>query len=108
LAKAGRTTLEPEREAWVDGRRDLFPPQVRLVLRFALHTIIGVALFLLIGGAAVFLNYCTIWIEGTGISPYVMYGVHGIEFLLFAIDVICFLVFVFKETWIFVRDIIRL
>ena len=36
------------------------------------------------------------------------YGVEAIEFFLFAVDVVCLLVFVIKETWIFVREIIRL
>lgn len=62
----------------------------------------------MIAGAAVFLNYCVKWIDGTGISPYMSYGVEAIEFFLFSVDAVCLFVFVIKETWIFVREIIRL
>lgn len=68
---------------------------------------IGVLLFALVAGAAVFLNYCTVLIEGTGVSRYLVEAVRLLEFFLFACDFICFIVFQGKETWILLREIVR-
>jgi hypothetical protein len=44
---------------------------------------------------------------GAHISPYILYGVQGMEFFLFAADFVCLVAFVVKETLIFLRDICR-
>lgn len=75
--------------------------------RFAFHTIVGIVLFSLVGGAAVLLNYFTNLIEHVGVSPYVIMAIQGLEFFLFAVDFLCLVVFVSEETWIFCREIVR-
>jgi hypothetical protein len=75
--------------------------------RFALHTLVGVVMFAVVGGAAVFLNYFTNLIEQLGISPYIVVAIQGLEFFLFAVDFLCLVIFIVKETWVFCREIIR-
>jgi hypothetical protein len=66
--------------------------------RFALHTLVGVVMFAVVGGAAVFLNYFTNLIEQLGISPYIVVAIQGLEFFLFAVDFLCLVIFIVKET----------
>jgi hypothetical protein len=75
--------------------------------RFAFHTIVGIVLFSLVGGAAVSLNYFTNLIEQMGVSPHIITAIQGLGFFLFAVDFLCLVVFVGKEAWDFCRDIIR-
>jgi hypothetical protein len=69
-----------------------------------LHTLVGVFLFSLVGGAAMIVNYFTVYIERSGVSPYILCGVQGLEFFLFAADFICMIVFIVKEVLIFIGD----
>jgi len=80
---------------------------VALVYRFVLHTLAGVFLFSLVGGVAVLLNYGTVLIEQSGVSPYAMLAVRGLEGFLFVVDFLCIVVFVGTETWTFIRDVLR-
>lgn len=72
-----------------------------------MHTTVGVVMFGVIGGATVLLNDAARLIAGTGISPYIVLGVQGLEFFLFAADLVCVVAFVSMETWTFLRDIVR-
>jgi hypothetical protein len=67
---------------------------VALVYRFVLHTLAGVFLFSLVGGVAVLLNYGTVLIERSGVSPYATLAVRGLEGFLFVVDFLCIVVFV--------------
>lgn len=92
-----------------DQRRQIaISPQIRLVGRFASHTTVGIALFSLVGGAAVLLNYFTNLIERVGVSPHIIMAIEGQGYFLFAVDLLCLVVFVGKEAWDFCRDIMRL
>ena len=59
------------------------------------------------GGATYLLNWGTDLLSTTTVSRYIIYAVQGLEFFLFAADFICLVVFVIKETWIFLREILR-
>jgi hypothetical protein len=75
--------------------------------RFAFHTIVGIVLFCLVGGAAVSLNYLTNLIERVGVSADIVLAIRGLELFLFAVDFLCLVVFVSKEAWDFCREIMR-
>lgn len=77
------------------------------VLRLAIHTIVGMSLFALIGAAAVLLHHAIVFIEYSRVSPSIIMTLHGIEFLIFASDALCLVVFIIHETNIFLRTILR-
>jgi hypothetical protein len=79
---------------------------VVLAYHFVAHTVVGVVLFSIVGGVAVLLNQGTILIEGTGVSPYIVLAIRGLEFFLFAADLVCTVVFVAVETLILLRDVV--
>ena len=73
---------------------------------FAIHTIVGVFIFVILGSAAVMLHYIAEFIAASGVSPYIVLAVQALEFFLFAIDFMCMVVFVVREAWIFLREIV--
>ncbi len=77
---------------------------LKLIIGFAAHTVIAVLLFGLIGGAAALLDYYTKLLAGLGVSHYVTLATQGLEYFLFAIDAICFVVYVLRETWLLLRS----
>jgi hypothetical protein len=80
---------------------------VALVYRFVLHTLAGVFLFSLVGGVVVLLSQGTVLIERFGAPAYAMLAVRGLESFLFAIDLLCIVVFITAEAWTFLRDVMR-
>jgi hypothetical protein len=81
---------------------------LRLVTAFALHTIAAVLLFALIGGAAALLNYYTRFLETAGMPLLVIKAIHLTEYFLFGIDLVCFLVYVTREAWLLLRQMLVL
>jgi len=79
---------------------------LKLVIGFAFHTVVAVALFALIGGAAALLNFYTHLLEGAGMSPLIIQAIHWTEYFLFGIDLLCFLVYVTRETFLLLRAIL--
>ena len=79
---------------------------LKLITGFAFHTVVAVGLFALIGGAAALLNMYTRLLEGAGMSPLVIKAIHMTEYFLFAVDLLCFLVYVSVEAWRLLRDIL--
>lgn len=77
-------------------------PVWRLVRRIA----IAVGLFAVLAGAAFLLWLGTEWLHSLGAPDYLYRSCLLITELLFALDVICFLVFTLAETIKFIRDII--
>ncbi len=71
---------------------------LKAAYRFTLHTVAGAAMFAVVGGAAVALNYCAILIANTGVSPYIVLATQSLEFFLFLADVIC-VVFFIRVCW---------
>jgi hypothetical protein len=81
------------------------PEQIKAILRFVIHTVVGALLFSIVGVVAILLSYLTSFIEGSHVSPYILYGFQGLEIFLFAADIVCLVIFVVKETLIFCRQI---
>ncbi len=79
---------------------------LRLIAAFAFHIIAAVGLFALIGGAAALLNMYTRLLEGAGMSPWIIAAIHGTEYVLFAADMLCFLVYMGREVWVLLRAIV--
>jgi|GEM_PF-2733569 len=79
---------------------------LRLITAFALHIIAAVGLFALIGGAAALLNFYTRFLEQAGMSPLIIRAIHLTEYVLFGADLLCFLVYVAREVWLLLREIL--
>lgn len=79
---------------------------LRLITAFAFHTVAAVGLFALIGGAAALLNYYTRLLESVGMAPLIIKAIHLTEYFLFALDLICFLIYVTSEAWFLLRHIL--
>lgn len=71
------------------------------------HTVVGVFLFSIVGGAAVFLHYLTSIIKKWGVDDYIIMAIQGLGFFIFSIDFLCLVVFILKEAWTFVRELMR-
>ena len=74
---------------------------------FALHTVVGIALFLIVAAATWVLRHVVIALEQDGISRLILAVLTGVEYLLFAADVICLVLFVIVECVSFVRRLLR-
>ena len=79
---------------------------LRVLSAFAFHIIVAVVLFALIGGAAALLGMYTRLLEHAGISPLIIQAIHWTEYVLFAADLVCFLVYIAREVWLLLRDIV--
>jgi hypothetical protein len=76
---------------------------LKLVAAFAFHTVVAVALFALIGGAAALLDYYTKVLGNLGMSHLIIEAIKATEYFLFAVDLLCFVVYVTRETWLLLR-----
>lgn len=81
---------------------------LRLITAFALHTVAAILLFALIGGAAALLNIYTRLLEGVGMSPLIIQAIHLTEYFLFGVDLLCFVVYVSREAWLLLREMLIL
>ena len=79
---------------------------LKLISAFAFHTVVAVALFALIGGAAALLNFYTRLLESANMSPLIIQAIHMTEYFLFGVDLLCFLVYVSHEAWLLLRAIV--
>jgi hypothetical protein len=80
---------------------------LKLVAAFAFHIPVAAGLFALIGGAAALLDYYTKVLAGLGMSPLIVEAIKATEFFLFAVDLLCFVVYTTRETWLLLRSMIR-
>ena len=76
---------------------------LKLVAAFAFHTVVAVALFALIGGAAALLDYYIKVLVGLGMAYWIIESIKATEYFLFAVDLLCFVVYVARETWLLLR-----
>lgn len=78
---------------------------LKVLWHFVVKVVAGVAIFLVIAGAALLLWEITEWMDRQG-APYVLqWGCTGIADLLFFSDVICFGFFIIAESWKLLREI---
>ncbi len=84
-------------------------PRRRLpvVVRFGIQILVGVAVFVLVSAAAVALSVWVDHLESFRISEYIIVTLRGFEFFLFAVDALCFLVFLLVEAAILIRAMIH-
>ena len=78
-----------------------------IVMKFALHTLAGVVLFAVIGAAAALLAHYTNMLAQLKISPLVIEGMHAAEYFLFAVDMLCFAVYVSREAFMLIAAMVR-
>ncbi|HTZ71299.1 MAG TPA: hypothetical protein VMB71_11665 [Acetobacteraceae bacterium] len=76
---------------------------LKLVAGFAFHTVVAVALFAMIGGAAALLDYYTKVLGNLGMPEAILLAIKATEYFLFAVDLLCFVVYVTRETWLLLR-----
>ena len=79
---------------------------LRHAFTFALHTIVGIALFGMIAGAVWVLHVVTAALQTAGLPPYILSVLTFVEYLLFAIDVLSLVVFVSTECVTFLRHLL--
>lgn len=79
---------------------------LKLVAAFAFHTVAAVLLFALIGGAAALLDYYTGILGQLGLPVQLLKAIKLTEYLLFAVDLLCFVVYVLRETWLLLRAMV--
>jgi hypothetical protein len=70
--------------------------------------VVAVALFALIGGAAALLDYYTKILSGLGMSNIIIEAIKATEYFLFAVDMLCFVVYVTRETVLLLRTMLGL
>ena len=70
---------------------------IHLVGRFALHSLCGVALFALVSLVALFFNWFGHWISEYGVNIYVALAIQSLEFFVFAVDFLLFVLFMLRE-----------
>jgi hypothetical protein len=75
------------------------------LVTFAVHIFVGTGIFLLIGAAAVGLDLFMKWLEGLGVSPYIIVGLMIAKIALFSADVLLFLIYLANTSWEFVRGL---
>jgi hypothetical protein len=68
--------------------------------QFAVHGIVGTAIFVLIAVPAVSLSILLKWLETRNIDPNLIYGLKGAEYLVFVVDLLLF-------AWFVVRTAVR-
>lgn len=79
---------------------------LKLVIGFAFHTVVAVLLFALVGGAAALLHYYTEVLARIGMPPLILSAIKWTEYFLFAVDLLCFAVYVSRETWLLLRSML--
>lgn len=75
---------------------------VKTPVRFFLETVTSICLFLIIGSAAVGLNFCVLYLQKNNIDQVIIYGLKFAEYSLFIADLVLFGRFLWvtvQKTW---------
>ncbi len=67
--------------------------------RFAVHSVVGSALFVVIAVPAVLLSLAVNWLEAKQIATGIVTGLKVAEYFLFGVDLLLFAWFVLKAAW---------
>jgi len=85
------------------------PKSLAVVTDFVVKVVVAVFAFLTLGCAAIALNLFNSFAGSHGLLPvYILFGMTGLEYAIFAVDTICFGYFLLIETIRFLRDITAL
>lgn len=80
---------------------------LKFVVRFGVHIVLGGLVFAFVAGFSISLHWLMNRIlDGAEAFPYVRGSIEGVEFFIFATDLICVVAFVVKETWVLLRSLL--
>ena len=82
------SVAQPEVVAWKD-----------IPKRFAVHVVIGVFMFLVVGAAAVGLHYFVEWMTASGLDSWMIRVARWLEYFLYGADVLVFSVYIARATF---------
>lgn len=60
----------------------------KILLAFAAHVLTAVVVFCIVGAGAWLLHVARHWLQAQGLDEIILVGLHGLEILLFACDVL--------------------
>jgi hypothetical protein len=80
---------------------------LKLVGIFAWHVLAGCVLFVTVCFGAIGLDVFTGWMNSIGMPIYITYAGSLLEYFVFTVDVVCFVVFVLKEAVLLIRQILQ-
>lgn len=72
---------------------------------FAVHSIVGTTVFVLIAVPAILLNVAIKWLGERNVSPYLLGGLACAEYLLFTVDLLLFVIFIIRTARRAVREL---
>ena len=78
---------------------------LRLLWDFAVHVAVGTLLFVVIACPAVGLAFGICWLQGLEVDPMILLGLKVAAYVLFATDLLLFIVFLVKTGIRFARNI---
>jgi hypothetical protein len=85
------------------------PQSLEVIRDFVSKVVIAVVAFLVVGTAAIALNLFIVFAASRNLLPRnIVYGLTGLEYVIFALDLICFVYFLFIESFRFLRDVTAL
>ncbi len=85
------------------------PLSLDIVRDFVIKVLLAVAAFLLIGAAAIALNFFVAFADFRGLlPPRIVDALTGLEYVIFGLDMICFVYFLLIESIRFLRDVTTL
>ena len=85
------------------------PESLEIVRDFVSRVLVAVFAFLVLGSAAIALNMFTSYADARGLLPAkIIYGLDGLEYLIFALDMVCFGYFLVVESLRFLKDVTKL
>jgi hypothetical protein len=80
---------------------------ISLVARFVVQMIVAAVLFAIVAGVAYLLWLGTQWLQKQGVPDHIYLASWAVTELLWGLDVLCFVVFAFGETWKLLREIVH-
>lgn len=87
----------------------LIPQSIEIVANFVVKIVFGVFAFLILGGAAIAINLFNAFASSHALVPGpVLTGLTGLEYVIFALDTICFGYFLVVESIGYLRDVTAL
>ena len=78
--------------------------KLKIIAAFAAHILAALTMFCLVGLAALALHLVREFMAKHGVEPVVLYGMEGLELLLFACDLVATCIWAVKSTAHFIED----
>lgn len=71
----------------------------QIPVHFAAHMAVGVAMFVLVGSAALVLHFFVMWLEHLQLPAWMLFCTTLIEYGMFACDIGLFVIFIGRSVW---------